>query len=107
MRARLSLRAHPYSFRLPLHCDRNHGSSSSAFPWVVAVFLVLLCFLFLLVYHCAHFVVVFGAVGTGGYSVFGMEVVSGREPVCWAGKGLGEGAGKEQGEVVGKEQGCV
>ena len=28
--------------------------------------------------------------------LFVVEVVSGREPGCWAGKGLGEGAGKEQ-----------
>ena len=78
---------------------RNRGSSSSAFIWAVSVLLVLLCFLFLLVYHCVRFVVVFGAVGTGGCSAIGMEVVSGREPGCWAGKGLGEGAGKEQGRV--------
>ena len=86
---------------------RNHGSSSSAFLWVVAVLLVLLCFLFLLVYHCVHFVVVFGKVGTGGCSAIGMYVVAGREPGCWVGKGLREGAGKEQGGVVGKEQGRV
>ena len=68
---------------------RNHGSSSSAFLWVVAVLLVLLCFLFLLVYHYVHFVVVFGTFGTGGCSVIGMEVVAGRELGCWVGKGLG------------------
>ena len=68
------------------------------FIWVVAVLLVLLYLLFLLVYHCVHFVVVFGTVGTGGCSAIGMEVVVGREPGCWVGKGLGEGAGKEQGE---------
>ena len=50
---------------------------------------------------------VFGKVGTGGCSVIGMEVVAGREPGCWVGKGLEEGAGKEQGEVAGKEQGWV
>ena len=86
---------------------RSHGSISSAFLWVVAVLLVLLCFFFLLVYHCVHFVVVFGTVGTGGCSVIGIEFVDGREPGCWAGKGLGEGAGKDQGEVAGKEQGRV
>ena len=86
---------------------RNHGSSSSAFIWFVAVLLVLLCFLFLLVYYCVHFVGVFGAVGTCGCFVFGMEVVAGREPGFCAGKGLGEGAGKEQGEFAGKEQGWV
>ena len=81
---------------------KNHGSISSAFLWVVAVLLVLLCFLFLLVYHCVHFVVVFGTVGTCGCSVIGMEVVAGMEPGCWVGKGLWEGAGKERGEVDGK-----
>ena len=87
---------------------RNHGSSGSAFLWDVAVLLVLLCFLFLLVYCCVNFVVVFGTVGTGGCgAVIGMEVVSGRDTVCWGGKGLGEGAGKEQGEVAGKDQGRV
>ena len=51
---------------------------------------------------------VFGTVGTGGCgSVIGTEVVVGREPSCWVGKGLGEGAGKEQGEVSGKDQGRV
>ena len=72
---------------------KNHGSSSSAFIWVVAVLLVLLCFLFLLVYHCVHFVVVVGTNGTGGCSVIGMEVVAGREPGCWVGTGRGVGAG--------------
>ena len=86
---------------------RNRGSSSSAFLWGVAVLLVLLCFLFLLVYHCIHFVVVCGTVGTGGCSVIGMVVVSGKELGWWVGKGLGKGAGKEQGEVAGKEQGLV
>ena len=86
---------------------RNHGSSSSAFLWVVAILRVLLYFLFLLVYHCIHFVVVFGTVGTGGCSAIGMEVVADREPSCWVGKGLGEDDGKEQGEVAGKEQGRV
>ena len=41
---------------------RNHGSSSSAFIWAVAVLLFLLCFLFLLVYHCVHLFVVVGMV---------------------------------------------
>ena len=77
----------------------NHGSISSAFLWVVAVLLVLLYFLFLLVYHCVHFLVVFDTVGTGGCSAIGMEVVAGRGPGCWVGKGLGEGADKEQGRV--------
>ena len=46
------------------------------------------------------FCLVFGTVGTGDYgSVIGMDVVSGREPGCWVGKGLGEVAGKEQGRV--------
>ena len=41
---------------------------------------------------------VFGTVGTGDYgSVIGMDVVAGREPVCWVGEGMGEGDGKEQG----------
>ena len=63
---------------------RNRGSSSSAFLWAVAVLLVLLCFLFLRVYRCVHFVVVFGTVGTGDYgSVICMEVVAGRGPGCW------------------------
>ena len=84
---------------------RNHGSSSSAFLWVVDFLLILLCFLFLLVYHWVHLLVVFGTIGTGGCFVIGMEVVAGMEPGCWVGKGLGEGAGKEQGGVVGKEQG--
>ena len=39
--------------------------------------------------------------------MIGMEVVAGREPGCWVGKGLGEGAGKDQGEVDGKDQGRV
>ena len=48
---------------------------------------------------------VFGTVGTGDYgSVIDMEVVAGREPGYWVGKGLGEGAGKDQGEVAGKDQ---
>ena len=69
---------------------RNRGSISSYFIWTVAVFLVLLCFLFLLVYHCVHFVVVSGTVGTGDSgSVIGMEVIAGREPDFWVGKGLG------------------
>ena len=76
---------------------RNHGSSSSAFLWVVAVLLIILCFLFLLAYHCVHLFVVFGTVGTGGCSAIGIEVVSGREPGFWVDKGLGEGAGKERG----------
>ena len=77
---------------------RNRGSSSSAFLWAVAVLLVLLCLLFLLVYHCGHFVVVSGTVGTGDYfSMVGMEVVAGREPGCWVGKELGEADGKGQG----------
>ena len=43
---------------------------------------------------------VFGTVGTGDYGyVIGMEGVSGREPGCWVGKGMGEVAGKEQGRV--------
>ena len=85
---------------------RNRGSRSSAFLWSVAVLLVLLCFLFLLVYRCVHFFVVFGTVGTGGHdSVIGMEVVAGRELGFWVGKGLGEVAGKKQVEVAGKEQG--
>ena len=50
---------------------------------------------------------VFGTVGTGDCSVIGIEVVDGREPGCWVGNGLGEGAGKEQGEVAGKDQGRV
>ena len=84
---------------------RNRGSSSISFLWAVAV---LLCFLFLLVYCCGHFVVVSGTVGTGDSgSVVGMEVVAGREPGCWVGKGLGEGAGNEQGEVACKDQGRV
>ena len=57
---------------------RNRGSISSAFLWVVDVLLVLICFLFLLVYRCVNFVVVFSTVGTGDYgSVIGMEVVVG------------------------------
>ena len=83
---------------------RNHGSSSSAFLWVVAVLFILLCLLFFLVYHCVHSVVVFGTVGTGGCSVIGMEVAASREPGCWVGKGLGEGVGKDKGEVSGKDQ---
>ena len=87
---------------------RNCGSSSSAFLWDVAVLLVLFYFLLLLVYRYVHFVVVFGTVGTGGYGfVIRMEVVAGREPGCWVGKGLGEGAGNEQGEVACKDQGRV
>ena len=79
---------------------RNRGSSSSAFLWAVAVILVLLCFLFLLVYRCVHFVVVYGKVSTGDSgSVIGMEVAAGREPSCWVGKELGEADGKEQGWV--------
>ena len=78
----------------------NHGSSSSDFLWDVAVLLVLLCSLFLLIYRCVHFVVVFGTVGTGVYgSVIGMEVVAGRESSCWFGKVPGEVAGKEQERV--------
>ena len=50
---------------------------------------------------------VFGTVGTGGCYVIGMDVVAGRDPGCWAGKGLGEGAGKDLGGVAGKEQGRV
>ena len=79
---------------------RNRGSSSSVFIWAVAVLLVLLCFLFLLIYRCIHFVVVFGTVGTGEYGcVIGMEIVAGRETGCSVGKGLGEVAGKDQGRV--------
>ena len=79
---------------------RNHGSSSSAFLWVFTVFLVLICFFFLLVYRCGHFVVVSGTVGTGDSgSVVVMEVVAGREPGCWVGDGLGEAAGKDQWQV--------
>ena len=77
-------------------CEK-HGYSNSAFIWAVSVLLFLLCFLFLLVYHCAHFFVVVGTVGTGGCSTIGIEVVVGREPGCWFDKGLGEGAGKERG----------
>ena len=47
---------------------------------------------------------VFGTVGTGGCSVTDMEVVAGRKPVCWVGKGLGESASKDKGDVAGKEQ---
>ena len=83
---------------------RNHGSISSVFLWGVAVLLVLLCFLFLLVYHCVHLFVVFGTVGTVGCYAIGIDVVVGRGPGCWVDKGLGEGAGKEQVEVAGKEQ---
>ena len=46
---------------------------------------------------------VFGTVGTGGCSMIGIEVVAVREPGCWVGKGLVEGAGKEQEGVDGKE----
>ena len=47
-----------------------------------------------------YFVVVSGTVGTGDSgSVVFMEVVSGRKPGCWIGKGLGEASGKEQGRV--------
>ena len=43
---------------------------------------------------------VFGTVGTGNYgSVIGMEVVAGRGPGCWVGKGLGGVSGKDQGRV--------
>ena len=49
----------------------------------------------------------FGTVGTGGCSVIGTEVVADREPGCWVGKGLGEGAGEEQGYVAGQDQGRV
>ena len=39
-------------------------------------------------------------IGTGDYGyVVGMEVVAGREPGCWVGKGLGEVAGKEKGRL--------
>ena len=39
-------------------------------------------------------------VGTGDSgSVVGVEVVVGREPGCWVGKGLGESSCKEQGRV--------
>ena len=78
---------------------RNCGSGSSAFISAVAVLLVFICFLSLIVYHCVHLVVVFGTVGTGGCSVIGMEVVVVKEPGCWVGKGLEEGAGKDQGSV--------
>ena len=50
---------------------------------------------------------VFGKVGTGSYSVIDMEVVAGRKPGCWVGKGLGEGTGKEQEGVDRKEHGSV
>ena len=71
------------------------GTSVANFPWAVAVFLVLLCFLFLFVYHCGHSVVVSNTVGTGDSgAVVGMEVVAGREPGCWVGKGVGDAAGK-------------
>ena len=83
---------------------RNHGSSSTYFLWVVAV---ILCFLFLLVYHCVHLFVVFGTIGTGSFYAIGIEVVAGIEPGCWVDEGLGEGAGKEKGEVSGKDQGWV
>ena len=76
---------------------RNHGYSSSSFLWVVAVLLVLLCFLFLLVHHCVRLFVVFGTIDTGGCSAIGIEVVAGRDLGCWVDKGLGEGAGKDQG----------
>ena len=47
-------------------------------------------------------------VGTGYYgSMIGMLVVAGKEPGCWVGEGMGEGAGKEQGRVAGKEKGRV
>ena len=80
----------------------NHGSGSSAFIWVVAVLLFILCFLFLLVYCCVHFFVAYGTVGTGGCFVIGIEVVAGRGPGCWVGEGLGEGSSKDQGGVAGK-----
>ena len=79
---------------------RNHGSSSSAFLWVFTVFLVLLCFLFLLVYHSVNCFVVFDTVGTGDSgSVIVMEVVAGRGPGCWVGERMGEAAGKDQWQV--------
>ena len=84
-----------------------HGSSSSAFLWVVAVFLVFLCFLFLLVYRCVHFFVASGTVGTGGCFAIGIEVVVGRVLVCWVDLGLGVGYGKVRGEVAGKEKGWL
>ena len=79
---------------------RNRGFSSSAFLWAVSVLIFLLCFLFLLVYRCGHFVVVSGTVGTGdsGYVIV-MEVFADREPGGWIGKGLGEDAGTDQGRV--------
>ena len=83
---------------------RNRGSSSSAFLWAVSILLVILCFLFLLVYRCGHFIVVSGTVGTADSgSVVGMEVVAGREPGFCVDKGLGEVDGKEREEVAGKE----
>ena len=79
---------------------RNRGFRSSAFLWVVAVLLVLLCLLLLLVYRCSHFIVVSGTVGTGDYgSEIGMEFVAGIEIGYWAGKGMGESAGNEQWRV--------
>ena len=80
---------------------RNRGSGSSAFLWGVAVLLVLLCFPFLRVYRCGHFVVVSGTVGTcDSGSEIGMEFVAGGEPGCWVGKGVGEAAGKERGRLL-------
>ena len=76
---------------------RNHGYSSSAFLWVVAVILFLLYFLFLLVYLCINFFVASGTVGTGGCFAIGIEVVVGRDPGCWVDKELGEGSGKDWG----------
>ena len=41
-----------------------------------------------------------GTVGTGDYgSVIGMEIVAGREPGCWVGKGIGEADVKDHGRV--------
>ena len=89
-------------------CAETVIPAVALFSGMLLQILVLLYFLFLFVYRCVNFVVVFGTVGTGGCgSVIGVEVVAGREPGWWVGKGLGEGAGKEQGEVAGKNQGRV
>ena len=86
---------------------KNHVSSSSAFLWDVAVLLFLLYFLFLAVYHCVHFLVVIGTVGTGCCSAIGVEVVVGRETGCWVDKGRGGVSGKERGGLlVSSRGGC-